>query len=101
MGGTEDNFARIMTQTARNLGMKNTTYRNASGLPNKEQMTTARDQAILAMHIMQDYPEYYSVFETMALRDSGMEFSQICSEIGDRKVALIERERKASYDGSK
>lgn len=64
VGGTEENFARIMTQTARNLGMKNTTYRNASGLPNSEQMTTARDQAILAMHIMQDYPEYYGVFET-------------------------------------
>lgn len=64
VGGSEENFARIMTQTARNLGMKNTTYRNASGLPNNEQLTTARDQAILAMHIMQDYPEYYSVFET-------------------------------------
>jgi D-alanyl-D-alanine carboxypeptidase len=64
VGGTEENFARIMTQTARNLGMKNTTYRNASGLPNNEQLTTARDQAILAMHIMQDYPEYYGVFET-------------------------------------
>ena len=64
VGGTEENFGRIMTQTARNLGMKKTTYRNASGLPNKEQLTTARDQAILAMHIMRDYPEYYGVFET-------------------------------------
>ena len=58
VGGTEENFARIMTQTARNLGMKNTTYRNASGLPNKELLTTARDQAILEMHIKQYYPEY-------------------------------------------
>ncbi|WP_158008322.1 D-alanyl-D-alanine carboxypeptidase [Methyloceanibacter methanicus] len=64
VGGTEENFARIMTQTAHNLGMKRTTYRNASGLPNNEQLTTARDQAILAMHIMRDYPEYYTVFET-------------------------------------
>lgn len=64
IGGTEENFARIMTQTARNLGMKNTTYRNASGLPNDQQLTSARDQAILAMHIMRDYPEYYGVFET-------------------------------------
>ena len=39
--------------------MKNTTFRNASGLPNKEQLTTARDMAILAMHVMRDYPEYY------------------------------------------
>ena len=64
LGGTEENFARIMTQTARNLGMKNTTFRNASGLPNDEQLTTARDMAILAMHIMRDYPEYYGFFET-------------------------------------
>lgn len=64
IGGTEANFGRIMTQTARNLGMKSTTFRNASGLPNSEQLTTARDMAILAMHIMRDYPEYYSVFET-------------------------------------
>ena len=64
LGGSEPNFARIMTQTAHNLGMKNTTFRNASGLPNDEQLTTARDMAILAMHIMRDYPEYYGVFET-------------------------------------
>ncbi len=64
IGGTEANFGRIMTQTARNLGMKNTTFRNASGLPNDEQITTARDMAILAMHIMRDYPEYYGVFKT-------------------------------------
>ncbi|MEM8575776.1 MAG: D-alanyl-D-alanine carboxypeptidase [Pseudomonadota bacterium] len=74
VGGTEENFARIMTQTARNLGMKSTTYRNASGLPNKEQMTTARDQAILAMHIMQDYPEYYSVFETKYFAYKGRKY---------------------------
>jgi len=64
LAGTEPNFGRLMTQTARNLGMKNTTFRNASGLPNDEQLTTARDMAILAMHIMRDYPQYYEVFET-------------------------------------
>lgn len=74
IGGTEENFARIMTQTARNLGMKNTTYRNASGLPNNEQMTTARDQAILAMHIMRDYPEYYGVFETKYFEYKGRKY---------------------------
>ena len=74
VGGTEENFARIMTQTARNLGMKNTTYRNASGLPNKEQLTTARDQAILAMHIKQDYPEYYNVFETKYFAYNGRKY---------------------------
>lgn len=74
IGGTEENFARIMTQTARNLGMKKTTYRNASGLPNKEQLTTARDQAILAMHIMRDYPEYYGVFETKYFSYKGKKY---------------------------
>jgi D-alanyl-D-alanine carboxypeptidase len=64
LGGTEENFARMMTQTARNLGMNNTVFRNASGLPNDEQHTTARDMAILAMHLMRDYPEYYGFFDT-------------------------------------
>ncbi|MHA1517300.1 MAG: serine hydrolase [Alphaproteobacteria bacterium] len=64
LGGTEENFARIMTKTAHNLGMNNTTFRNASGLPNGEQLTTARDMAILALRVMRDYPQYYEVFET-------------------------------------
>ena len=46
-GGTEENFARLMTETARRIGMTKTVFRNASGLPNDEQMTTARDMAIL------------------------------------------------------
>ncbi len=54
--------------------MKNTTYRNASGLPNNEQLTTARDQAILAMHIMRDYPEYYGVFETKYFSYKGRKY---------------------------
>ncbi len=74
LGGTEANFARIMTQTARNLGMKNTTFRNASGLPNKEQLTTARDMAILAMHVMRDYPEYYGVFESRYFTYKGRKY---------------------------
>jgi D-alanyl-D-alanine carboxypeptidase len=64
LAGTEENFARLMTQTARRLGMKDTVFRNASGLPNDEQHTTARDMAILAMHLMRDYPEYYGFFDT-------------------------------------
>ncbi len=64
IAGTEDDFARLMTQTARTLGMKNTAFRNASGLPNPEQVTTARDMAILASHVIRDYPDYYAHFET-------------------------------------
>jgi D-alanyl-D-alanine carboxypeptidase len=64
IGGSEENFSRMMTQTARNIGMKNSTFRNASGLPNTEQVTTARDMAILAVRLIRDYPEYYGVFES-------------------------------------
>lgn len=74
LGGTEANFGRMMTKTARKLGMKNTTFRNASGLPNKEQHTTARDMAILAMHIEQDYPEYYGVFKTKYFTYKGRKY---------------------------
>lgn len=64
IGGTEDNFARMMTQKARSLGMSGTVFHNASGLPDPQQVTTARDMAILAEHLMRDFPEYYPVFET-------------------------------------
>jgi D-alanyl-D-alanine carboxypeptidase len=74
LGGTEENFARIMTQTAHNLGMKNTTFRNASGLPNDEQLTTARDMAILALRVMRDYPKYYEVFETRYFTYRGRQY---------------------------
>ena len=61
-GGSEDDFARIMTRKARALGMKNTTYRNASGLPNEEQISTARDQALLGIAIQERFPKYYRYF---------------------------------------
>ncbi len=60
--GSEDEFARAMTRKARALGMKNTTYRNASGLPNEEQITTARDQALLGIAIQERFPKYYRYF---------------------------------------
>ena len=50
--GSEENFARLMTETGRRIGMTNTTFRNASGLPNDEQMSTARDMAILSAHLI-------------------------------------------------
>jgi D-alanyl-D-alanine carboxypeptidase len=74
LGGTEANFGRMMTETARKLGMKNTTFRNASGLPNDEQLTTARDMAILATHVIRDYPEYYSFFETRYFTYKGRKY---------------------------
>ncbi|GEN14025.1 hypothetical protein NCH01_04560 [Neoasaia chiangmaiensis] len=63
-GGDEVRFANMMTQQARALGMANTTFRNASGLPDPEQVTTARDLATLTQHLIRDYPEYYHFFST-------------------------------------
>jgi D-alanyl-D-alanine carboxypeptidase len=74
LAGTEENFARLMTDTGRRIGMKSTTFRNASGLPNDEQITTARDMAILAAHLIHDYPEYYSVFETRYFSYKGRQY---------------------------
>jgi D-alanyl-D-alanine carboxypeptidase len=62
LAGTEENFARLMTTKARSLGLSSTTFRNASGLAAPDQVTTARDMAVLAQHLIRDYPEYYSVF---------------------------------------
>ena len=61
-GGSEDEFARAMTRKARALGMRNTTYRNASGLPNDDQITTARDQALLGIAVQERFPKYYRYF---------------------------------------
>jgi len=74
LGGTEENFARVMTDTARRIGMTKTVFRNASGLPNKEQVTTARDMAILSAHLMHDYPEYYELFETRYFTYKGRKY---------------------------
>jgi D-alanyl-D-alanine carboxypeptidase len=62
LGGDEEGFARLMTQRARQLGMTSTVFRNASGLPNREQVTTARDMARLAHALLRDFPHYYPVF---------------------------------------
>lgn len=62
LGGSEENFAKIMTKTAHDLGMKHTTFRNASGLPDPKQKTTARDMAILGSAIYHHFPEYYNLF---------------------------------------
>jgi D-alanyl-D-alanine carboxypeptidase len=64
LGGSEPGFARRMTATARSLGMSHTTYVNASGLPDSRQVTTVRDQSLLAMAIYEHFPKYYEYFQT-------------------------------------
>jgi D-alanyl-D-alanine carboxypeptidase len=68
IGGSEQRFAQMMTAKARNLGMTKTTYRNAHGLPNTAQMTTARDQARLSIALRQHFPQYYGYFSTRSFR---------------------------------
>lgn len=63
IGGSEWKFADLMTQEARELGLNHTTFRNASGLPNPRQETSARDMSKLALAILHDYPQYYHFFK--------------------------------------
>jgi D-alanyl-D-alanine carboxypeptidase (penicillin-binding protein 5/6) len=64
LGGTEARFAALMTLRAQEIGMTNTRFVNASGLPDTRQISTARDIAILSRAAMRDYPQYYSYFAT-------------------------------------
>jgi D-alanyl-D-alanine carboxypeptidase len=62
IAGSESEFAKQMTRKAKELGMYNTTFRNASGLHHPEQKTTAYDMAIMALNMVRDHPEYYHLF---------------------------------------
>jgi D-alanyl-D-alanine carboxypeptidase len=62
VGGDETSFAQKMSAEARKLGMTGSVFRNASGLPDPEQTTTARDMAVLAMALIRDFPQYYHFF---------------------------------------
>lgn len=62
LGGSEDQFAAMMTSRARQLGMTSTIFRNASGLPDGGQMTTARDMAVLGMALRQRFPQQFHYF---------------------------------------
>ncbi len=68
IGGSESAFAKRMTATARALGMKHTTYVNASGLPDGRQITTVRDQALLGAAIFEHFPQYYHYFQVTSFK---------------------------------
>lgn len=74
LGGSEQAFARMMTQTAQRLGMKHTVFRNPSGLPDPAQRTTARDMAVLALALMQDFPQYYDFFAARQFKFNGRNY---------------------------
>lgn len=71
IGGSEEAFAEMMTRKARALGMSRTHYANASGLPDPEQVTTARDLTILARAIQDRFPRYYKFFQTRTFHYAG------------------------------
>ena len=71
IGGSEQNFARLMTQKAHALGMTNTVFKNASGLPDDDQVTTARDMLTLAMHLQDEFPDEYKLFSIRTFTYAG------------------------------
>jgi D-alanyl-D-alanine carboxypeptidase len=71
MAGTERKFSHLMSAKARALGMRNTRFRNASGLPNRRQLTTARDIAILARALRRDFPRYFGYFKVRSFKFKG------------------------------
>jgi D-alanyl-D-alanine carboxypeptidase len=87
ISGSEKDFARRMTRTARDMGMSRTTFANASGLPNPNQVTTARDMATLGLRLMRDFPQYYPYFRTRSFVYKGRTIS------GHNRLL-------ASYDGT-
>lgn len=74
LGETEEKFALMMTAKARKIGMTRTTFRNASGLPNPGQQSTARDMAILAQAMMDRFPQYYPMFSESSFVYKGRTF---------------------------
>jgi len=74
IAGSEARFARLMTQKARQLGMRQTVFRNASGLPDPAQVTTARDIAQLALRLRDHFPNHYHQFRTPVFRYKGRRY---------------------------
>ncbi len=74
IGGTETGFARLMTNKAQMLGMSRTTFRNANGLPDPKQRTTARDMATLSVALIRDFPQYYGYFKRTSFKYRGVTY---------------------------
>jgi D-alanyl-D-alanine carboxypeptidase len=74
IAGSEEAFAQMMTRKARALGMNRTVFKNASGLPDPEQVTTARDLTILARAIQERFPKYYPMFSTRNFNFAGSNY---------------------------
>lgn len=75
LGGSEAQFGNIMTDKAKKLSMYSTTFRNASGLPNGGQKTTARDMVKLSVRLIKDFPQYYHFFSTQSFSYKGTTYN--------------------------
>ena len=75
LGGSESEFAKMMTAKAKAMKMTATTFRNASGLPNEMQRSTARDLSILSMRLMKDHADYYHYFSTLSFTFNGKTYN--------------------------
>ena len=74
LGGSQENFAAMMTNTAHQLGMKGTNFRNPSGLPDTQQYTTAYDMARLGIALRRDFPQYYPMFKIQSFTYNGRHY---------------------------
>ncbi|MGD1876615.1 MAG: serine hydrolase [Kiloniellaceae bacterium] len=74
LAGKETTFAKLMTERAQEIGMSRTTFRNASGLPNRAQKSTARDMVRLAKALMEDFPQYYHYFSETSFSYHGRSY---------------------------
>lgn len=88
VGGSESAFVARMNQTAQAMGMANTTFRNPHGLTHAEQLSTARDLAILARRLRGDFPEHFGLFGLSEIR------------VGDRRMLSTNRRFLAAYKGA-
>ncbi|MEO1251156.1 MAG: D-alanyl-D-alanine carboxypeptidase family protein [Pseudomonadota bacterium] len=75
LAGSEWRFAQKMSAKARALGMRSTTFRNASGLPNRRQVTNARDMAVLGQRVLQDFPQFFHYFSAQSFTYNGRTYA--------------------------
>ncbi|WP_415183459.1 serine hydrolase [Phaeovulum sp.] len=88
IGGDEAHFAARMNRTAKALGMKNTTFKNANGLTREGHRSTARDMTVLGRRLFYDFPQYYNIF------------SRRTADAGMAKVANTNRRFLSAYEGA-
>jgi D-alanyl-D-alanine carboxypeptidase len=87
VGGSEEHFADLMTAKAKQFGMTHTVFRNATGLPDDAQVTTAEDLAILARHLIYDFPDYFAYFSVAHMTWRGEDINTHDMLIGNYKGA--------------